>query len=192
MTKKQQAILQSGRELFWKYGFRRVSVEEICKAAGVSKMTFYRYYPDKTTLAKAVYDAEIEKGLLQFKVIMAADTTAAVKMENLLKIKSESVDDISKEFLNDFYADETYGLKQYIAEKTASLWEEIINDYKAAQEKGVFRKDFKPEAFLYLSQKLADLLNDAYLMQLCGGPQEVVMEMTKLFAYGISPYASKE
>jgi AcrR family transcriptional regulator len=192
MNKKQGEIIKSGRALFWKHGFRRVSVEEICKAAAVSKMTFYRYYPDKTTLAKAVYDAEVEKSLLQFKEIMNSASTAAEKMENLLKMKSEAVNDISQEFLNDFYADESYGLKQYIAEKTASSWEEIVNDYKAAQERGDFRNDFKPEVFLYLSQKFAELLNDAYFMQLCGGPQEAVMEMTKFFTYGISPYPCKE
>ena len=50
-TKKQDQIIQAGRHLFWKYGMKRVSIEEICREAGVSKMTFYKYFANKTALA---------------------------------------------------------------------------------------------------------------------------------------------
>jgi AcrR family transcriptional regulator len=62
-SKKEVAILKAGREFFWKYGFRKVTVDEICKAAGVSKMTFYRYFKDKATLAKTIFDNEVEKAI---------------------------------------------------------------------------------------------------------------------------------
>ncbi len=36
---KRELILSTGKDLFWKFGFRRVTIEEICKEAGISKMT---------------------------------------------------------------------------------------------------------------------------------------------------------
>ena len=39
-SKKQLELLKIARELFWKHGFKRVSIEEICQKASVSKMTF--------------------------------------------------------------------------------------------------------------------------------------------------------
>jgi len=187
ISKKQDAILKSGRELFWKHGFRRVSVDEICKESQVSKMTFYRYFTDKTMLAKAVFDEEVAKGIIRFKEIMAADIPSSEKIRSMLMLKSESVNNISQEFLKDFYADNETGLKEYVADKTASSWKEIILDFKSAQEKGYFRNDFKPEFLLYISQKLIDIINDEYLLNLYGSPQEVIMELTRFFTYGISP-----
>ncbi len=59
-------VLAAARELFWKHGLKRVTVEEICREAGVSKMTFYKFFPNKVTLAKAVYDKEVETGYEKF------------------------------------------------------------------------------------------------------------------------------
>ena len=40
-NKKKQSIIKASRDLFMRYGIKRVTVEEICETAGVSKMTFY-------------------------------------------------------------------------------------------------------------------------------------------------------
>ncbi len=185
--KKKAAILESGRELFWKYGFKRVSVEEICRRASVSKMTFYRYFTDKAELARAVYDAEVEAGMSCFREILESDLPVPEKIRNVLLIKSGSVSNISREFLNDFYSDNETGLKSYIQEKIAYSMEEILNDFRKAQERGVFRKDFKPEMLFYISQKIADSFSDPYLIGLYGSPAEVIMEVSELFTYGIAP-----
>ncbi len=186
-NKKQQSLLAAGRELFWKHGFRRISIDEVCKVAGASKMTFYRYFPDKLALAKAVFAAEVDKGTLLFREIMISETSASEKLEAMLRTKADSVNNISQEFLNDFYSDKDSDLKTYIAQKTADVWNEIVNDFKLAQQKGVFRSDFKPEILLYISQQLPGFINDPYLVQICGSPQEVVMEIARFFTYGIAP-----
>lgn len=186
-SKKEAAILEAGRELFWKYGFRKVSVDEICKAAGVSKMTFYRYFNDKATLAKKIFDNELEKSMEQFRKIMQSGISVPEKMKHILQMKSESVKNISGDFIRDFYSDNESGLKAHIEQKTASSWETILDVYRQAQQRGEFRKDMKPEILLYISQKVTDLFNDPYLTGLCGGPAGVIMELARLFTYGISP-----
>ena len=72
-SKKQLELLKVARELFCKHGFKRVTIEEVCQKAGVSKMTFYRVYSNKIELAKAVYDEEVNKGVQKFKAILAED-----------------------------------------------------------------------------------------------------------------------
>jgi AcrR family transcriptional regulator len=150
-------------------------------------MTFYRYFPDKLALAKAVFDDEVDKGTLQFREIMISETSASEKLEAMLRIKADSVNNISQEFLNDFYSDKDSDLRTYITQKTADVWNEIVNDFKMAQQKGVFRSDFKPEILLYISQQLPGFINDPYLVQICGSPQDVIMEIARFFTYGIAP-----
>ncbi|WP_372931944.1 TetR/AcrR family transcriptional regulator, partial [Mariniphaga sediminis] len=58
-SKKYLEIMKTARELFWKHGFRRVTIQEICEKAGVSKMTFYKHFPNKIDLAKTVFTNEV-------------------------------------------------------------------------------------------------------------------------------------
>ena len=63
-------ITDTARKLFWKHGIRRVTVEEICEKAGVSKMTFYRMFDNKIELAKTVLDHIFEESFQKYRTIM--------------------------------------------------------------------------------------------------------------------------
>ena len=184
---KYKDIMQAAHDLFWKHGFKRVSVEEICRKAGVSKMTFYRFFPNKIELAKKVYTQEVDKGVYVFKTIMEEKSSSEEKMKKILMMKFEGTNNISREFIMDFYSDQELGLKHFIEQKTTEVWQQLIQDFKTAQEKGIFRKDFKPEFILFLSQRIMDMLTDENLLKLYKNQQEVIMELTNFFVYGISP-----
>lgn len=186
-NKKHLKILATGRDLFWKHGFKRVSIEEICQKAEVSKMTFYRIFPNKIELAKAVFDKEANEGLRKFKDVLNEESTSSEKIRKIMLMKMDGTHNISNEFLQDFYNDRELGLKEYIEEKTRQSWNEILDDFKQAQEKGWFRSDMKPEFLFYFSQKMGELLVDENLVKLYRTPQQLLLELTNFFAYGISP-----
>ncbi|MEJ7832215.1 MAG: helix-turn-helix domain-containing protein [Nocardioides sp.] len=52
------AILDAARDVFETYGARRANVDDIARAAGVSRSTLYRRFPTKDTLLVAVVDRE--------------------------------------------------------------------------------------------------------------------------------------
>ena len=188
-NKKYSDILETARVLFWKYGFKRVSIEEICREAKTSKMTFYKFFPNKLDLAKAVFDSVVDKSVKQFKIHLDEAKTASELLANMLQMKRDGIHDISKEFVTDFYANPELGLKDYINEKTQQVWHEMVGDFKLAQERGLFRKDLNIEFFLYFTRKFSDYLDDPYMNQLFPNPQDLVMELTRMSAYGISPYS---
>ena len=72
-NKKYQLIIETARDLFMRYGIKRVTVEEICKTAGVSKMTFYKHFKNKLDLALFILNKEFEKGISRYKRIMDQD-----------------------------------------------------------------------------------------------------------------------
>ena len=41
---KSKLIVETATDLFMRYGVKRVTVEEICQTAKISKMTFYKYF----------------------------------------------------------------------------------------------------------------------------------------------------
>lgn len=187
MNKKQYLIFNQAKDLFWKHGFRRVSVEEICRNAHVSKMTFYKFYPNKFELAKSIYESIMEEGLSKFHGIIHDESPAEEKIRSMLLLKKQSTDNISKEFLMDFYTDTETGLKEFIEQKTIETWRFFIDDFEFAMQTGIFRADINAELLLKVSQKFIELANDHALLQLYKNPQDLIMALAELFIYGILP-----
>lgn len=187
MSRKNPQILAAARELFWKHGFKRITVEEICEKAGVSKMTFYKSFPDKISIAKAVFEQEVTTAMVRFRKIMTDNSSPHEKIRAMLAMKSDSTTNISQEFINDFYSSERTELVGFVQELTVRTWKEAIADFKAAQAAGVFRADFKPELLFTLAQKISESLTDPRVQSLYPNPHDLVVDLSKLFCYGIAP-----
>ena len=186
VNKKYEDILKAARELFWKHGFRRISVEEICVNAKVSKMTFYKFFPNKLELARCVFDVEAYKGVLEFRSLINEDISPAEKIHRMLMMKQKGTMEVSQEFIADFYNNPELGLRDYIEETSKRLWTEMVEDFRKGQMSGIFRDDVKPELILYMSQKMMELINDPNMLKLFSNPQELIMELSNFFMYGIS------
>lgn len=58
MNKKEE-IIKEARELFNLYGFKKVTMDEVAKAANVTKKTIYSYFKDKEELFKYFIEEEL-------------------------------------------------------------------------------------------------------------------------------------
>ena len=57
---KEAQILTGARSVFIEHGFEGASIDEIARAAGVSKPTLYRYFADKRSLYSAIVTQECD------------------------------------------------------------------------------------------------------------------------------------
>lgn len=80
MTKKQNDIFEAAKKLFYKFGVRRVTIEDICEEANASKMTFYKYFPNKIELVKAVVDNYFSNAMEKYREMMQSEITAEEKI----------------------------------------------------------------------------------------------------------------
>ncbi|KAJ57002.1 TetR family transcriptional regulator [Actibacterium mucosum KCTC 23349] len=74
--RKFDQVLEGAREVFLKEGFEGASVDDIAKAAGVSKATLYSYFPDKRLLFAEVARVECERQADQVMVLIGTDIPA--------------------------------------------------------------------------------------------------------------------
>ena len=56
---KKDKIIEAARLLFHKYGFKKVSMDEIARGAGVTKKTIYTYFSSKEDLLNYFIQEEI-------------------------------------------------------------------------------------------------------------------------------------
>lgn len=185
---KKNQILATGKQLFWKFGFKRVTIEEICKAAGVSKMTFYKYFPNKINLARTILDNVFDESILKIQRISIEHESTDKTLRKLMQLKSESSKDISEEFIKDLYANPDAGLKSYMEEKINSMFAEITEIYEKGKEDGWIRKDLNIPFFMTFTRKLIPIYSDDEILHFFDSSQELIMEITNLFVYGVSPH----
>lgn len=189
---KCQDILTTAKQLFWKYGIKRVSIQEICKEAGVSKMTFYRFFDNKLDLAKTLLDLIFEKGLKEYKAIMASPVSFSEKVRLTLLAKFRNSQDISQEFIIDVYKNQEFGLLKYMEKRGEEMMEMVLDDYEQAQKDGYVRAGIKREFMAYQFHKMREMILDENLLALYESPQELTMELTNFFFYGLLVHKEDE
>lgn len=59
MNKKEE-VINAARELFTKYGYKKVSMDEIAMKANVTKKTIYSYFNDKEAMFKYFAEEELK------------------------------------------------------------------------------------------------------------------------------------
>ncbi|MBK3516314.1 TetR/AcrR family transcriptional regulator [Carboxylicivirga marina] len=186
-SKKYQSIVATGKELFWRYGIKRVSLEEICKDASVSKMTFYKYFPNKIDLAKSILESILEESFEKFDLILESDSTFQNKVEQMLLMKMEGTKDISAEFLNDVYGNPDIGLHQLMEHAHKRSTKMFTRFLETEQEKGEIRSDIKIDFVIYQMNLMTQIVNDQTMLDKYDTPNQLIMESMRFLFYGLMP-----
>jgi AcrR family transcriptional regulator len=182
---KYSDIVETARKLFWKHGISRVSIEEICREANVSKMTFYRFFPNKTELGRKIIDDIIDESIQKYSELMQQDVSFEEKIRKQLVLKFEGTKEISAELVKDIFSNEKLGLKEHWLNRANQFSERVKQDYADAQEKGWIRKNLNLDFIFYLNNKMAGIFSDPKLQEMYGSMQDLIMEYANLFFYGI-------
>ena len=80
MNKKEE-VINAARDLFTKYGYKKVSMDEIAKEANVTKKTIYSYFSDKEAMFKYFASEELQsmKEKIENDVIKNQNTNSLEK-----------------------------------------------------------------------------------------------------------------
>jgi len=187
MNKKRLKIMDTGRQLFWKYGLKRVSVEEICIQSGVSKMTFYKHFENKLELARAILDQLFSDSLAEYNQIMQSNLPYAEKVKLSIAQKLKTTSGVSQELINEFYKSGEPGLVDYMHQKATEALAIFIADFKKLQQTGEVRSDINPEFVIYMLGKMNEITTDEKFTGLFAGVEEMVRTLTTFFFFGIMP-----
>lgn len=185
MMKNQDLLIEVAERLFRKYGIRKVTVEEICTEANISKMTFYRAYANKNEIALKVIASLSERGITDYHQIMNANSPFNERIRNLIEFKRREAEHFSGDFIKDIYGGNDAGLKAAIEEYRKISLNLFIDDLRKAQQEGWVRKSLKPEFVLAMLNIMHEKIADPAFLSLFKNVQEATDEITTAFFYGI-------
>jgi AcrR family transcriptional regulator len=178
-------LVSAAEMLFWKFGIKRITIDELCLEANISKMTFYKFFKNKIELAKYFLENKINESVKKYRQIMDADMPFTEKIAMSVKLKMEQTENLSQEFLTDLYRNPNPEVLQFFETKKNEFLNQILKDFIKAQKSGQLRKNLKPEFILYFLNHMFEMAKDETLYKHYDNAQELIMELTNFFFYGI-------
>ena len=186
-NQKYEQLLATAKDLFWKYGINRVTIEEICREAEVSKMTFYKHFNNKNDLIRKLIDRIFTDSMHEYNSIMESSIEFHEKVRKMVEMKIKGTNNISKEFLKDFYSRNDPELTEFFQSKIDESIMQIQCDFTTAIERGDIRSNVNPDFILYYLNRIIAMANDPELVRLYDSAQKMILEVTNIFFYGILP-----
>lgn len=180
-------ILERSRELFFKHGYSRLSMDELAEDLGISKATLYRYFPDKESLLRAVMAETREWVLSQLKAIVRDDRLSVkARLTAYLEFVSRFMSGLSRDFVRD------------LRQKLPDLWQEmdtfrrqqvfplvsevILEGVKKGEIKSELDGRLFLEMFWYLVQ---EFMNPDWIISHDYSPSELLESIIDIVFYGI-------
>jgi AcrR family transcriptional regulator len=180
---KQAALLKAAYILFRKHGFQRVSIEEICRTAGVSKVTFYKHYTGKDELIKSIVKSVFETQLRISDAIMQSKQSIKEKFEQIILSKQSLISELGEELMHSILT--TPSTVGYLNELSVK----VLSDFKAflfdEQQKGNINPRLSMDFVLLFLGEINRMINDKTLLQRFGSVEQLVSQINEILMFGI-------
>ncbi len=85
----KQILIDTALALIWMSSYGSVSVDDICKAAGVKKGSFYHFFPSKVDLAVAAMEHSYHEVKPLYDTIFSPDTPPLRRFERMMEVVVE-------------------------------------------------------------------------------------------------------
>jgi len=184
--KKKVQIIAAADKLFRRFGFKKVTVEEICQVAGASKMTFYKYFPNKNELIKHLWQIMIDDSMEKLNQLEKMDTPFTEKVNLILKMKEEATANMGSQYVRD-YLEMVPELQDFYNNIFTLVMQKFMVIIKNAQDKGEVRKSLRPEFFLAVVNMMMELAKNEQLAGIYQNYTEFALEVNNYLYYGMMP-----
>ena len=175
-SKKRQEIVRTAERLFARFGAKRVTVEEICREAEVSKTTFYKYFPNKVELVRVIRDRWVDEGFEKFDEINALDLPFPEKIDKMTRWKVEWGARVNAEFIRELISND---------DVLVEFKRRYLANIVAAQQRGDVRSDIDPEFLWMVVEKLNELFKDGSWKAVFSRPEEYQTQLRTLLWHGL-------
>lgn len=137
----QDKILKTSLELFFKFGIKRVTMDDIARELGMSKKTIYQFYKEKDDLVSQLCKIELDKQLKEFGTLQdeAIDPLHEILLiSEKLRVMLQPITPVFFLDLQKFYPKAYEQFRSFREYCTSKL---IVKNIKVGVEMGLYRKD---------------------------------------------------
>lgn len=141
----QEKILKTALELFYKYGIKRVTMDEIAKELGMSKKTIYHYYKEKDDLVDALCSGELQRNQSLCNDIANKAKDPIHEVALISENMTEMFKHINPVFFLDLQKFYPTPFERFQKFKEEFAYKNILANLKKGKETGIYRADINED-----------------------------------------------
>lgn len=141
----QEKILKISLELFFKYGIKRVTMDDIAKELGMSKKTIYQYYTEKDDIVNQLCENEMKMHEKKFEEVFLQSKNPIHEIMLISENMKEMMQHINPVFFLDLQKFHTKAFNQFQAFKENCAFKDILRNIKKGKEEGYYKPEIDEE-----------------------------------------------
>ncbi len=185
-SKKRDSIINTSKELLNQFGIDKVSVEEICRKANVSKGTYYKYFSNKDQVVMELVKGFLKDAKERFLILVQQRAVFEKLIEGLIKVKVDFMKEYTEVFLKDLYKSTDEMIQQALLELNKQSLDNVVYVY----ELGLKEKKINPcvtiEFFLYQLELMDKIRTDERIKKIYPNRDERELIVFQQFLFGIT------
>lgn len=134
-------IREQAKQLFFKYGIRSVSMDDIAVGLGMSKKTIYQYFSDKDELVEAIVEEDIQETRVDCQECFVQSANAVEEIFLTLDRMLEHLGQLNPTILYDLHKFHFQSFKKFQEHKNSFLLEIIRKNLERGKAEGLYRED---------------------------------------------------
>ena len=161
MIQKNKALIEKARELYYKYGIKSITMDDVAREMGISKKTLYKEVKNKTELVGKVIDFEIERRTEEFKELDKSELNAIEELfevnrqiNNVLEKHNPSMHFDLRKYYPDIY-------KRLHDSKQDRMLKSLIKNLEKGKKEGLYRKEIDNEIIARLQVARAENVTES-------------------------------
>lgn len=182
----KEKILLAAYELFFRYGIKSVTMDDIAKHLSISKKTIYQFFADKDEIVHELFDQYLQKHRKEFDVIASSSKNVVEEVFGYMKKMHFILGQINPSIFYDLrkYHVKTWDLfRKFRTEYLIVVVEKTIDKGK---RDGFVRTDIKTKVIARMRAEQIDMgFNPTVFPTDKFNILEVQLAMTEHFLYGI-------
>ena len=140
-----EKILKIALELFFKYGIKPVTMDDIAKELGMSKKTIYQFYKEKDDLVNQLCDLEMIRHEKEMIELFEQSNNPVHEIMLLSTHMREMMQKINPVFFMDLQKFHPVALARFQKFKKECAFAHIKRNILTGMEMGVYRLDIDPD-----------------------------------------------
>ena len=186
MDAPQEKILKTALALFFKFGIRHVTMDDIARELGMSKKTIYQYYREKDDLVNQLLEIELNSQECEFEELNEQARDAVHEMLLISGKMRSLMQAINPMFFLDLQKYYPNGFKRFQKFKEECGFQNVLRNIRKGIAEGLYREDLDPEiAARYRMAQLDMLMFGSYFSYEKYTLARINEELLHIYMYGI-------
>ena len=184
--KPKERILFGAQELFFRFGIKSITMDDIAKHLGMSKKTIYQFFKDKDEVVHSLMQLKLKEDERDFSAIHKTSENIVDEIFNIMQCMSQIFSQINPTIFYDLQKYHPNAWKLFKDFKSKFILNMVEHGLMKGMKEGLVRKEINPKILARLRMEEIEMgFNSEVFPPEQFKLLDVQLAMTEHFLYGI-------